>query len=430
MNPVGQRLREARLARGLTQQQLAMGLATKGFISQVERDRATPSLAKLRLLAERLSLPLAALTGDQTPLDLTYLKKGAVLALNAREPERALRLVEEAAPLATTANERAELLRLKGRAFDDSGRLEDALRAHQEAAATAPPDDPELNALIYAEIGNVLNQQEQFNAAVEAGLRALNWLDRLRTTDPALRARVLTNLGRSNYGLGQIHRSHAFFQEALAAATDAESLYRIANAHMALGVSARATGDLQAAVEHSNRALEIWRRIDDERVANRVLNNLGDALWSMGRKAEAKVTQQRCLERARELHDDFEVGVAGGELARYLLEEGDLGRVIKLARESQKAAAASRDHLHEAYAHAVEASAAEKLGHHRQADRKFRYAIGLLLERQAAGKLAEISAMYADALRRRGRHDVAFALLRLAAERDFGRLPSLLKLRR
>ena len=72
---------------------------------------------------------------------------------------------------------------------------------------------------------------------------------KLRASDPALRARVLTNLGRSSYGLGQMQRSHAFFQQALAAATDAESLYRIANAHMALGVSARATGDLQAAID-------------------------------------------------------------------------------------------------------------------------------------------------------------------------------------
>lgn len=430
MNSVGHRLREARLARGLTQQQLAAGLATKGFISQVERDRATPSLAKLRLMADRLSLPLAALTGDQAPLDLTYLRKSAMLALNAKEPARALSLIEEAAPLATTANERAELLRLKGRALDDLVRLDEALRAHQEAAAAAPPDDPELNASIYAEIGNVLNQQEHFNAAVEAGLRAINWLDRARAGDPALRARVLTNLGRSSYGLGQIQRSHDFFEDALLAATDAESLYRIANAQMALGVSARATGDLQAAIEHCNRALEIWRRIHDERSANRVLNNLADALWSLGRKAEARVAQQECLQRARELKDQFEIGVAGGELARYLVASGDVSRAMTLARESQQAAAASGDHLHEAYAHAVEASAAEKLGQHRRADRKFRQAIGLLMDRQAAGKLAEICAMYAEALRQRGRHEPAFALMRVAAERDFAKLPSLLKLRR
>src|SRR5438270_14053748 len=112
MNSVGRQLREARLARGLTQEQLARGLATKGFISQIERDRATPSLAKLRLLADRLSLPMAQLTGDHPPLELTYLRKSAALAVKAREPERALSLLQEADALAMTANERAELHRI------------------------------------------------------------------------------------------------------------------------------------------------------------------------------------------------------------------------------------------------------------------------------------------------------------------------------
>src|SRR6266851_8475866 len=95
MNSVGERLRQARLARGLTQEQLASGLATKGFISQVERNRAVPSLAKLRLMAERLGLPLGHFTGDRSPLELTYLRKSAELAVKAQEPERALKLVDE-----------------------------------------------------------------------------------------------------------------------------------------------------------------------------------------------------------------------------------------------------------------------------------------------------------------------------------------------
>jgi transcriptional regulator with XRE-family HTH domain len=427
MNSVGERLREARLARGLTQEQLARGVATKGFISQVECNRATPSLAKLRLMAERLGLPLGHFTGDHSPLEFTYLRKSAELAVKAKEPAQALALVEEAHGLARTANERADLERIRGMALDSLDRLQEALVAFQTAAADAPPDDPELNGAIYTEIGTVLNEQEQFNFAVEAGRRALLWLERAKHADPALRSRVLTNLGRSCWGLGQLEQSHRFNLQALQAATDAESLFRMANAHMSLGVTARAKGLFDEAIEHCNRALEIHARINQERNANRVLNNIGDVHYAAGRKAEAWDAQARCLARAREFSDDFEIGVAAGALARYALDAGKDEQALEFARESQRAAERAKDHLHQALAVAIEGAAADRLGHPVMADRRFKAATKLLIDRGAAGKLSEVCAMYADVLRRRGEQDRAFALMRMAAERDFGKLPSLLR---
>jgi len=100
---------------------------------------------------------------------------------------------------------------------------------------------------------------------------------------------------------------------------------------------------------------------------------------------------------------------------------------LELARESQRASERSQDHLHQALSAAIEGMAAERLGHPMIADRRFRAATRLLLEREAAGKLSEVCAMYADVLRRRGEQDRAFALMRMAAERDFSKLPSLLK---
>jgi HTH-type transcriptional regulator, quorum sensing regulator NprR len=427
MNSVGDRLREARLARGLTQEQLARGLATKGFISQIERNRTTPSLPKLRMMAERLGLPLGHFTDDKSPHELTYLRKSAELAVKAQEPERALNLVNEGLALPATANERAELLRIQGLAFEALGRLNDALASLQTAAATAPPDDPELSAAIYADIGYVQQQQEQFNAATEANLRALGWLDASKHADPALRARVLTNLGRSCYSLGQLEKADEHLQRALNAAIDAESRLRIANAHMALGISARAVGDLARAVEHCNRALDLHSRIGEHRAANRVLNNLGDVHYAAGRKREATALQQRCLERAREIRDDFEVGVAAGALARYDLDDNRVDHALAHAREARQASERSGDHLHLALAAALEGEAVERQGNASIADRHFAFALRLLKERNAAGKLAEVCAMYADVLRSRGEDDRAFSFMRMAAERDFSKLGARLR---
>jgi HTH-type transcriptional regulator, quorum sensing regulator NprR len=427
MNSVGDRLREARLARGLTQEQLARGLATKGFISQIERNRTTPSLPKLRVMADRLGLPLGHFTGDKSPQELAYVRKSAELAVKAQEPERALNLVNEGLALPATANERAELLRIQGLAFEALSRLNDALASLQTAAATAPPDDPELGAAIYADIGYVQQQQEQFNAATEANLRALGWLDASKHADPALRARVLTNLGRSCYSLGQLEKADEHLQRALEAAIDAESRLRIANAHMALGISARAVGDLARAVEHCNRALDLHSRIGEHRAANRVLNNLGDVHYAAGRKREATALQQRCLVQAREIRDDFEIGVAAGALARYDLDDNRVDDALTHAREARQASEHSGDHLHLALAAALEGEAVERQGKASVADRHFAFALRLLKERNAAGKLAEVCAMYADVLRSRGEDDRAFSFMRMAAERDFSKLGARLR---
>src|SRR5918999_2957243 len=64
---IGQRLRQARLAAGLTQQQLAGERYTKAYISALENGIAKPSMAALNYLAPRLGKTASEILADPNP---------------------------------------------------------------------------------------------------------------------------------------------------------------------------------------------------------------------------------------------------------------------------------------------------------------------------------------------------------------------------
>jgi transcriptional regulator with XRE-family HTH domain len=62
---LGDRLRQARIAAGLTQSQLAGSELSRSFISQIESGTALPSLQSLRIIAARLQLRPAWFVGSE-----------------------------------------------------------------------------------------------------------------------------------------------------------------------------------------------------------------------------------------------------------------------------------------------------------------------------------------------------------------------------
>lgn len=67
LSQVGVRIKEARIAAGLTQKQLGGDVLSRGFISQVEVGHVDPSLASLIYIAARLNIPVTWFLED-TPL--------------------------------------------------------------------------------------------------------------------------------------------------------------------------------------------------------------------------------------------------------------------------------------------------------------------------------------------------------------------------
>lgn len=61
---LGQRIRSARIERGMTQKQLVGDHITRNMLSKIENDSATPSVRTLEYLAHRLELPVSYFMAD------------------------------------------------------------------------------------------------------------------------------------------------------------------------------------------------------------------------------------------------------------------------------------------------------------------------------------------------------------------------------
>ena len=95
---MGQRIKAARQAAGLSQRELAGEDLTRNMLSSLEHDTANPSVATLRLLSQRLGKPISYFLGEDGPTQ-------AVAAFEAGEYRRCLELLAGAeaewlAPLA------------------------------------------------------------------------------------------------------------------------------------------------------------------------------------------------------------------------------------------------------------------------------------------------------------------------------------------
>lgn len=82
--PIAERVREARLAAQLTQEQLGGDIFSRSYLSAVERGKMLPSIPALAVLAKRLGVTMAYLLGE-SDFDLSTLAHRRAEALARAE---------------------------------------------------------------------------------------------------------------------------------------------------------------------------------------------------------------------------------------------------------------------------------------------------------------------------------------------------------
>jgi len=362
---VGERLRQARLAAGLSQKEIAFAECTSGYVSLIESGRRVPSLQVLRGLAERVGVPEAWLaTGseeDETGAsrlaqadlaarlgELDYAEAVYRELLAADEPPavhakaevglgqvafarddapEAIDHLERALELDRRLNEDSGAAETYGRALARVGRLEDAIALFRRRLAAAQLADDPVERLRFAVLlANALIDASAFG---DATVLLASLLEHEADLDPFSLARVYWSQSRLHSMKQEVVAARALARRALVLLEGTEhTLYR-AKAHQLMAFVELDAGNAEQALGLIHRGRDLARGTgtpyDDAKFALEEAR----ALARLRRFDEAASLAMQAAGVLRDAHP-FDVGRSYAELAGVFGEAGERARALEL----------------------------------------------------------------------------------------------------
>jgi transcriptional regulator with XRE-family HTH domain len=227
---MGQKMREARLRKGMTQTQLAEHIVTPSMISQIESGKAQPSVGLVRRLAERLGLQLEDL---MAPIEVDEALQTSVEVLRALlaagSTDRAQSLLAERIPEDAVDS---EVYRISAELAFSQGRLTEAAQAlHHALLAARDQRQEERLAHLYRRLGDVTAAAGDHETALHIFAQARLSLVATNRISSLEQWEILLSMARSHQGLGQTAQALALAQEAANHAGEGEDARAFARHH-------------------------------------------------------------------------------------------------------------------------------------------------------------------------------------------------------
>jgi tetratricopeptide (TPR) repeat protein len=273
---LGERLRQLRVAAGLTQSDLAGERFSKEYVSQIERGKTRPTRETIEWLAAKLGV------------DAGFLEKG----VSADERSRVESMLARAEALAAAQQ------------YDDA--IEELENSRTAVLATGAPE------LEYRSLAS-----EAWSRMERGQVKpALQLLERCRTIaeNPGFsdvdRAQVLFRMGVCRYHLSSMASAIGLFSEALALAEGSSLPCDLLRSDI-LGWRSRCyrrQRDLEAAREDVERALELAQALDDHRTMANVYFQASMVAERMGHWVLARSYAERAKAYYEQLNDERNVG--------------------------------------------------------------------------------------------------------------------------
>jgi len=337
---LGERLRQLRVAGGMTQTDLAGDRFSKEYVSQIERGKTRPTRETIDWLAQRLGVDSGFLANgvsadERGRVDAALTRAGALL--EARRNDEALEEFESirSAVLATGMPE-LEARALSGEATVRmrAGDVREAIALLEQARALSEGtsfSDVERADVLFR-LGVARYKLNSIQTSIGLFDEALKVAERSEIPSDQLRSNILAWRSRCYRRRRDLEAAREDVERALELAEGLNDKRTAADVYFQASIIADREGHWVLARSYAERAKAAYEELSDRGNLGRLLNNLGGINFLLGHPEEAVDFLKDAVGIALEVGNDAEAAHAVNGIAQVHLRTGDVKRAEEQAR--------------------------------------------------------------------------------------------------
>ena len=421
LQQLGERVRSARTAAGLTQAALGAPHFTRAYVSALELGKIRPAMKSLEFIAGRLGKPVSYFLEheeERRRLREREVDMNAAEALLSRPTAgQALQRARDLLDNASTPSEICRLRLIAGTALLHLVRGGEALQdlVIAERIATQLGDTATYRkiqyqlALAFRSTGNPKRARQMLESLLDD-------LERTAVVDRPFKLKVIKDLGGICMELGDVEVANSYFLMALEWAKDMGDISGLITIYNGLGYAHRALGDLDAAAGYLQKALASAELANDLTASVVMHNALAVLAADRGHLSAAHTHADKAIEIARVVGLQSWVAYCFNTKAECLLKAGDFEAAKIQATEALELATKTDNERARAGSAVVLADIAVSQADLDEAERRFHDAAGIYKKLDATAELGEVLMRLSSTARARGDDRVAQAYAAQAYE--------------
>jgi tetratricopeptide (TPR) repeat protein len=340
---LGNRVRQLRVAAGLTQTELAGDRFSKEYVSQIERGKTRPTAETVEWLAARLGVD-AGFLANGVSLDERNRVEAALAraeGLIAEERREAINEFEalRAAVLATGSPElevRALLGEARARSLEGEVREALALLEQARGLAEGPSFSDVERADVLFNMGVARYKLSSISSAMALLNAALELAEQSELPCDLLRSNILHWRSRCYRRQRDLAAAKEDVERALELAQGVNDTRATANAYFQASLIADREGHWVLARTYAERAKGLYEELADRKNVGRLLNNLGGLSFLLGKPDQAVPHLKAAFGIALDSGNEADAAQSVSSLAQVHLRTGNLEQAEEQARHALK----------------------------------------------------------------------------------------------